>query len=137
MRKQSIPQRKALQKLAPPETVIRRTIYQKARQDIFPKYGTIRIGMMMVLLCIWLALSHFTQFKTHLTEWLVTGVFPTTDFWSVAIYVVGFSLSAAAYIWANKVLDDRIETRINVHYANLLREYEEQHGVSLTTIEVP
>lgn len=131
MRKQSIPQRRALQKLAPPETVIRRTIYQRARQDIFPKYGTIRIAILMVLLCVWLALSHFTQFKTHLTQWLVTGDFPATDFWSVAIYVVGFGLSALAFILANKNLDDHIESRIDAHYAHLLVEYEEQHKVSL------
>jgi amino acid permease len=132
MRKQSVPQRRALQKLAPPDTVIRRTLYQKARQDIFPKYGTIRIAILMLLLCAWLALSHFTQFKTHLTQWLVTGVFPATDFWSVAIYVVGFTLSAAAFIWANKILDDRIESRIDAHFVHLVHEYEDQHGVTLT-----
>lgn len=132
MRRQSIAQRKALKAgFVDPLTAVDRSLYAKARHDVAPKYQMPRLLIILLLLAIWLTVSHFTAFRPHMTTWLLTGEFPTTHWTSIAFYVVAFLFSFAAFVWANGQIDNHQEYHVDRRHADLRALYEREHEVTL------
>lgn len=137
-RHQSIPQRKALKRrLTSPELIAQRAIYKQAREDIVPAYT---LPKMLILLCtvgVWLFLSQFTAFRRHITEWLLTGVFPTTNSTEILVYVLGFLLSFAFFWLAIIRIEEHMEERVDRRYRKLWNRYQEETSEDDLTKDAP
>jgi hypothetical protein len=129
---QTVQQRRALKSFHTPETVLRRTIYQKARYDMSQKYIFLRMLAIFAMLAGWITLSYATQFRAHMTQWMLTGNFPIDDLASTLLYVVGFVATFGAFFLGMRWLDQRCEAKISAYYVWLVDQYNAEHETTLT-----
>lgn len=124
-RHQSIQQRRALKRLhVSPEVIAQRVVYKQAREEIVPAYTLPKLLILLCTVGVWLFLSQFTAFRQHITEWLLTGNFPTTNTADILVYVLGFLLSFAFFGLATTRIQAHLEEEVDRRYRKLWDRFQ-------------